>query len=66
MKLKTPHMNRNFYLKNRIAYNILKLLGFSIYPNIQAGEAENSGEIISMTISSAKIERDDDWLVERH
>ncbi|MBD8981945.1 MAG: hypothetical protein EGR83_07830 [Bacteroides cellulosilyticus] len=65
MKLKNPHMNYWHCLRNRIAYRILKLLGFSIYPNILAGEVDYSGEILYMTISSSKLEPDDDWLVKR-
>ncbi|WP_125910907.1 hypothetical protein [Bacteroides timonensis] len=64
MKLKYPHMTRNLFRKNYIAYKLLKLFGFSIYPNVTAGEGHENG-IIYMVISSAKLEPDDNWLVKR-
>ncbi len=57
MKLETSRMNQYLFLKNHIAYKILKLFGFSIFPNILAGE---SGGITYMVISAAKLEADDE------
>ncbi len=65
MKFKSPCMNHRHCLRNRIAYRILKLFGFSIYPNVLAGEVEFSGEIIYMTISSSKLEPDNDLIIEK-
>lgn len=65
MKFKSPHVNHWHCLRNRIVYKILKLFGFSIYPNVLAGEVKFSGEIIYMTISSSKLEPDNDLIIEK-
>lgn len=55
-EFKIPHLTRWQFFKNKLAYRMLKLMGFTVYTNRYAGMCQDCGKIIWLTACAGKLE----------
>lgn len=54
-EFKIPRLTRWQFFKNKLAYRMLKLMGFTVYTNRYAGMCQDSGKIIWLTACAGKL-----------